>query len=108
MRQMERCAISSLILLSALACISNAVPDLKSGRRLMATAVKTQTSVPIRILHINDNHARFEPVDTSFNTCKNTTVCFGGFARQQAAIDSLRANFSGDVLVVHAVRFHPN
>lgn len=57
----------------------------------------------MRVIHFNDNHARFEASDTYFNTCKDPAVCFGGFAKQKTAVDAARSEFEGDVLVVHAV-----
>ena len=58
---------------------------------------------PLRVIHMNDNHARFDPQDASFNVCKDVKQCFGGFARIQTASTQLRAEVSGeDVLFVHA------
>lgn len=73
----------------------------------LAEAVK-EASFQLSIVHLNDNHARFEPADVSFGTqCAGNTsaACFGGFARLSTAISKAKAAAaqSGmDTLVLHA------
>lgn len=49
----------------------------------------------LHILHINDFHARFEPINKYDSTCsaedEAKAACFGGIARLKAAIDARRA-----------------
>lgn len=61
------------------------------------------------ILHINDFHARVEPVNTFNATCSSREIadkaCFGGVARIKSAVDAERkriASEGGNVLVLDA------
>lgn len=61
----------------------------------------------LNILHINDFHARFEPINKFDSTClpaeQEKNECFGGIARVKAAIDAERAKLSGaNVLTLNA------
>lgn len=85
-----------IILLLALALLGN------TANARNTIGAKQAGSYPLRIIHFNDNHARVEPADSSGNTCRNATVCFGGYARMKTAVDQLRSNFTGDKLVLHA------
>ena len=53
----------------------------------------------LNILHINDFHARFEPINKFDSTClaaeKEKNECFGGIARIKAAVDAERAKLAG-------------
>jgi 5'-nucleotidase/UDP-sugar diphosphatase len=62
-------------------------------------------SFPLQVVHINDNHGRFEPADKYFSTCSDPTLCFGGFAKQQSMANILRAGAKAakkDFLFLHA------
>lgn len=65
-------------------------------------------SFKLSIIHLNDNHARFEPADVSFGTqCAGnmSAACFGGFARLSTAISEAKAAAARagmDTLVLHA------
>ena len=58
----------------------------------------------LTILHINDFHARFEPINKYDSTCSAEEAaekaCFGGIARLKAAIDAARAKAAGSPLLV--------
>lgn len=59
----------------------------------------------ITILHLNDNHARFEPQTASLGPCPDPAVCFGGFARIATLVAEQRqaaAAAGRDVLLLHA------
>jgi 2',3'-cyclic-nucleotide 2'-phosphodiesterase (5'-nucleotidase family) len=61
-------------------------------------------SFPVKFIHINDNHGRFEPADY-FSTCSNPALCFGGFAKQQSMANILRVGAKAaqkDFLFLHA------
>ena len=53
----------------------------------------------LHILHINDFHARFEPINKYDSTCsvedEAKAACFGGIARIKAAIDAKRTEYAG-------------
>ena len=53
----------------------------------------------LTILHINDFHARFEPINKYDSTCSAEEAaekaCFGGIARLKAAIDAARSKVAG-------------
>lgn len=68
-------------------------------------AANPASAAKLRILHYNDNHARIESQDITFNSCEVPATCFGGFAKQQTFINQERknANSTGtDMLLVHA------
>ncbi|KAL4445897.1 hypothetical protein ABPG77_009096 [Micractinium sp. CCAP 211/92] len=71
-------------------------------------AAATDASFKLSIIHLNDNHARFEPADASFGTqCDGnaSAACFGGFARLSTAISQAKAAAARDgmdTLVLHA------
>ena len=72
---------------------------------LLAAGAANAAVINLRLLHYNDNHGRFEAQDSSFNTCSNSTQCFGGFAKQQVALQQQRAvaPFNNrDFLALHA------
>eukprot|EP00887_Chlorella_sp_A99_P005509 scaffold1.g5509.t1 len=63
----------------------------------------------VEVLHINDNHARFQMEDSRDANCPASdthgAACFGGFARQAGAISAARAAAAArgvDTLVLHA------
>lgn len=63
--------------------------------------------LPLRILHVNDMHARIEPADSNFNLATPATygIAYGGLARlatHVAAARSQAASAGQDVLVLHA------
>jgi 5'-nucleotidase/UDP-sugar diphosphatase len=58
-------------------------------------AAPAQAEFRLTILHINDFHSRFEPINAFDSTCDAETEaageCFGGIARLRAAIDQRRS-----------------
>jgi 2',3'-cyclic-nucleotide 2'-phosphodiesterase (5'-nucleotidase family) len=78
---------------------------LRAAVALALAAAAAEAVVPLRILHVNDNHARFEPATTTFGPCTNPALCFGGFPRMAAAVKAARAAATAagqDILVLHA------
>ena len=72
---------------------------------LLAVGAANAAVINLRLMHYNDNHGRFEAQDSSFNTCSNSTLCFGGFAKQQAALQFQRVVAplnNRDFLALHA------
>jgi len=72
---------------------------------VLPPASPPSTSFNLQILHINDNHGRFEMADKSFGPCTDAKACFGGFARQATAIKEAKAKAAAagaDTLVLHA------
>ena len=72
---------------------------------LLPPAPPAAKNFQLQILHINDNHGRFEPADRSFGPCTDPAACFGGFARQATAIKAAKAAAAAngiDTLVLHA------
>lgn len=72
-----------------------------------ALAISTSAALAdydLNILHINDFHARFEPINKFDSTClpaeKEKNECFGGIARIKAAIDAERAKLGGQNILV--------
>ncbi|KAL4425700.1 hypothetical protein ABPG75_009716 [Micractinium tetrahymenae] len=74
----------------------------------VAAASGIGPSVSLKVIHLNDNHARFEPADVNFGTqCDGaaSAACFGGFARLSTAISEAKAAAARDgmdTLVLHA------
>ncbi len=68
---------------------------------LMATAA--QAEFTLTILHTNDFHDRFEPINGNDGTCDEEQAaadeCFGGVARLKTAIDAARAEATNPILL---------
>ena len=68
--------------------------------------VALAVTVPMQIIHINDNHGRFEVNDQYYSPCgSDISTCFGGFAKQQSMADIIKAGAVAaghDVLFLHA------
>ena len=60
----------------------------------------------LNILHINDPHARVQPINRFNSDCSpeddEASKCFGGFARLKTAIEERKTELSGPTLVVSA------
>lgn len=79
------------------------------SRFLLSTALFALTAgtagadYTITILHINDFHARFEPINSSDSTCgeKETAEgkCFGGIARMVTALNAAKAKAANPLLI---------
>lgn len=54
----------------------------------------------LQIVHLNDFHARFEPVSRTASACKEGDKCIGGLARVAAAIAAERSR-NADALVLN-------
>jgi 5'-nucleotidase len=57
---------------------------------IFVTTACTQNLFPLSIIHVNDLHARFEEVNLQANTCKNSSVCIGGYARVISMVKELK------------------
>ncbi|PSC75913.1 5 -nucleotidase isoform B [Micractinium conductrix] len=90
-----------------------AFPKLDKGLKvplflLSACSRASASEFSLDILHLNDNHARFDPADANFGTqCSGgaADACFGGMARLATALDDARAAAAArgaDTLVLHA------
>ncbi|MFD1341364.1 bifunctional metallophosphatase/5'-nucleotidase [Litorisediminicola beolgyonensis] len=70
---------------------------------LALTAVAAQAETTITILHTNDFHARFEPINKYDSSCpaedNAAGECFGGTARLVTAIEEARARAENPILV---------
>ncbi len=67
----------------------------------------SQADSTLNIIHFNDMHARFEPVNKYNSTCGAEELaeagkCFGGIARLKTAIDVAKEKTEGDALVLSA------
>ncbi|WP_050927478.1 bifunctional metallophosphatase/5'-nucleotidase [Aestuariivita boseongensis] len=74
-----------------------------SASALMLSAAAAQADFTLTILHTNDFHARFEPINRFDSGCKpedNTEgKCFGGSARLITAIRDARTRSNNSILV---------
>ncbi len=59
----------------------------------------------LTILHTNDLHSHFLPVDTNMQDCAQGTECYGGFARLQTLINQERKNGEQILLLDAGDRF---
>ncbi|RYH03578.1 multifunctional 2',3'-cyclic-nucleotide 2'-phosphodiesterase/5'-nucleotidase/3'-nucleotidase [Salipiger sp. IMCC34102] len=70
------------------------------------TAGAAQADYSLTILHTNDFHDRFEPINAYDSTCpaedNEAGECFGGIARMVTAITDAREAAAGDVLLLDA------
>ncbi len=68
----------------------------------LLTATAAQADYTLNILHTNDFHARFEPINKYNSTCASADneagECFGGSARLATAIEEARADAPNPVL----------
>ncbi|QFT94014.1 Trifunctional nucleotide phosphoesterase protein YfkN precursor [Roseovarius sp. THAF9] len=68
----------------------------------LLTATAAQADYTLNILHTNDFHARFEPINKYNSTCapedNDAGECFGGSARLATAIEEARADALNPVL----------
>lgn len=75
------------------ACLCLAVLTAAPARAVPMQAVRAEPSTPfvLQIVHLNDFHARFEPVSEKAAECKpEAGACVGGLARVAAAIAAER------------------
>lgn len=77
---------------------------LLSAAALCLAALPGQAQDRLTILHTNDFHARFEPINKYDSTCKPRDnaegKCFGGSARLISAIEAARAAATNPVILV--------
>jgi len=76
---------------------------------LAVIATSAQAEYRLTILHVNDTHARFEPINRFNSTCSDEDnaagECFGGLARLETAIEQRQEALAGEgknVLTLHA------
>ena len=70
------------------------------------TPTPTKSTLGLRIVHINDPHARIDPADSNFNLVSpaNYYKAYGGLARMATYIAQARADAAAagqDILVLH-------
>ncbi|MGR3540889.1 MAG: bifunctional metallophosphatase/5'-nucleotidase [Hasllibacter sp.] len=73
---------------------------------LVLTAGAASAEMNLTILHTNDFHDRFEPINRFDSTCGDEDnaagECFGGIARMITAIEDARANAENPVILLDA------
>ena len=76
---------------------------------LATLAASAKAEYRLTILHVNDTHARFEPINKYNSTCSDEDnaagECFGGLARLETAIAERQEALAGEgrnVLTLHA------
>ncbi|MEM9441505.1 MAG: metallophosphoesterase, partial [Pseudomonadota bacterium] len=76
---------------------------------LAAVSTSALADFRLTILHVNDTHARFEPINKYNSTCSDEDnaagECFGGLARLETAIEQRREALAAEgrnVLTLHA------
>ncbi|RMF35594.1 MAG: multifunctional 2',3'-cyclic-nucleotide 2'-phosphodiesterase/5'-nucleotidase/3'-nucleotidase [Alphaproteobacteria bacterium] len=76
---------------------------LAAASALALSAAAAQADYALTILHTNDFHARFEPINKYDSGCKaednDAGKCFGGSARLATAIATARASTNNSILV---------
>lgn len=69
---------------------------------LAVAAIAVVHCAPLRLIHFNDPHGRWDAESTSFTTCKSLDTCFGGFPKLTSAAAAYKASAPGDALILHA------
>ncbi|MCC1494373.1 bifunctional UDP-sugar hydrolase/5'-nucleotidase [Cognatishimia sp. F0-27] len=79
---------------------------LTSAAALALASTVAHADYSLTILHTNDFHDRFEPINRFDSTCSPDDnaegKCFGGIARMITAINEAKARAEGDVLLLDA------
>lgn len=69
---------------------------------LILNASLAQTLFPLRIIHLNDMHARFEETNLLANSCKNASECIGGYARVVHMVKELKKEMPNNMIYMNA------